>query len=91
MRLPVWPEPQPGQAIRPQMEAWTDCVRDFELGPSSSLRCYLFARGQPGATLDDLAASALAQAVGYALTGHVSPDAPWNSADVLLSLSPSSP
>ena len=87
----VWPEPQPGQSIRPEMEAWADCVRDYELGPTDTLRCYLFARGQPGATLDHLAASALAQAVGYALSGRVSPDAPWNSADVLLSLSPSSP
>jgi len=87
----VWPEPQPGQTIRPEREAWADCVRDFELGPSDTLRCYLFARGQPGHTLDRLASSALHQALNYALTGRVTTDQSWTSDDAFLSLSPSSP
>ncbi len=87
----VWPEPQPGQTIRPEMEAWADCVRDFELGPTDTLRCYLFARGEPGETLDRLASSALAQALRYALTGRVTPDPSWTPDDAFLSLSPSSP
>ena len=87
----VWPEPQPGQTISPEMEAWADCVRDFELGPTDALRCYLFARGEPGETLDRLASSALHQALRYALTGRVTPDPSWTPDDAFLSLSPSSP
>ncbi len=87
----VWPEPQPGQTIRPEMEAWADCVRDFELGPTDMLRCYLFARGEPGDTIDRLASSALHQALRYALTGRVTPDPSWTPDDAFLSLSPSSP
>ena len=87
----VWPEPQPGQTIKPEMEAWADCVRDFELGPTDALRCYLFARGEPGETLDRLASSALHQALRYALTGRVTPDPSWTPDDAFLSLSPSSP
>ena len=87
----VWPEPQPGQTIRPEMEAWADCVRDFELGPTDALRCYLFARGEPGETLDRLASSALHQALRYALTGRVTSDPSWTPDDACLSLSPSSP
>ena len=87
----VWPEPQPGQTIRPEMEAWADCVRDFELGPTDTLRCYLFARGGPGETLDRLASSALHQALRYALTGRVNSDPSWTPDDTFLSLSPSSP
>ena len=87
----VWPEPAPGQTIKPEMEAWADCVRDFELGPSGALRCYLFARGEPGETLDRLASSALHQALRYALTGRVTSDPSWTPDDAFLSLSPSSP
>ncbi len=87
----VWPEPAPGQTIKPEMEAWADCVRDFELGPSDALRCYLFARGKPGETLNRLATSALHQALRYALTGRVTPDPSWTPDDAFLSLSPSSP
>ena len=87
----VWPEPQPGQTIRPDKEAWADCVRDFELGPTDALRCYLFARGEPGETLDRLASSALHQALRYALTGRVTSDPSWTPDDAFLSLSPSSP
>ncbi len=87
----VWPEPQPGQTIKPEMEAWADCVRDFELGPSDALRCYLFARGEPGETLDRLASSALHQALRYALTGRMIPNPSWTPDDAFLSLSPSSP
>ncbi len=87
----VWPEPQPGQTIKPEMEAWADCVRDFELGPTDALRCYLFARGEPGETLDRLASSALHQALRYALMGRVNPDPSWTPDDAFLSLSPSSP
>ena len=87
----VWPEPQPGQTIKPEMEAWADCVRDFELGPSDALRCYLFARGEPSETLDRLASSALHQALRYALTGRVNPDPTWTPDDAFLLLSPSSP
>ena len=87
----VWPEPAPGQTIKPEMEAWADCVRDFELGPTDALRCYLFARGEPGDTLDRLAASALHQALRYALTGRVNPDPTWTPDDAFLLLSPSSP
>ena len=87
----VWPEPAPGKTIRPEMEAWADCVRDFELGPTDALRCYLFARGEPGETLDRLASSALHQALRYALTGRVTSDPSWTPDDAFLSLSPSSP
>ncbi len=87
----VWPEPAPGKTIRPEMEAWADCVRDFELGPTDTLHCYLFARGEPGETLDRLASSALHQALRYALTGRVTPDPSWTPDDAFLSLSPSSP
>ncbi len=87
----VWPEPEPGQTIKPEMEAWADCVRDFELGPTNQLRCYLSLRGEPGDTLDRLASAALHQALSYALTGRVTPDQTWTSADAFLSLSPFSP
>ncbi len=87
----VWPEPAPGRTIKPEMEAWADCVRDFELGLTDALRCYLFARGEQGDTLDRLAASALHQALRYALTGRVTPDPSWTPDDAFLSLSPSSP
>ncbi len=87
----VWPDPQPGQTIRPEMEVWADCVRDFELGPTDALRCYLFARGEPGETLDRLASTALHQALLYALTGRVTSDPSWTPDDAFLSLSPSSP
>ena len=87
----VWPEPEPGQTIKPEMEAWADCVRDFELGPTDQLRCYLFARGEPGHILDRLASAALHQALNYAFTGRVTTDQPWTSDDAFLSLSPSSP
>ncbi len=87
----VWPEPQPGQTIRPEMEAWADCVRDFELGPSDALSCYLFARGQSGEILDLLATSALHQALRYALMGRMTSDPSWTPDDAFLSLSPSSP
>ncbi len=86
----VWPEPAPGQTIKPEMEAWADCVRDFELRPTDALRCYLFARGEPGDTLDRLASTALHQALRYALTGRVTPDPSWTPDDAFLSLSPSS-
>ena len=87
----VWPEPEPGQTIKPEMEAWADCVRDFEIGPTDSLRCYLFARGEPGHVLDRLATSALRQALDYTLTGRAAPDPTWTPDDAFLSLSPSSP
>jgi hypothetical protein len=87
----VWPEPEPGQTIKPEMEAWADCVRDFELGKTDTLRCYLFTRGQPGDILDRLASAALHQALSYALTGRVTSDQSWTSDDAFLSLSPSSP
>ncbi len=87
----VWPEPQPGQTIKPEMEAWADCVRDFELGPTDALHCYLFASGKPGETLDRLASSALHQALRYALMGRVNSDPSWTPDDAFLSLSPSSP
>ncbi len=87
----VWPEPAPGQTIKPEMEAWADCVRDFELGPTDALRCYLFARGEPGEILDRLASSALHQALRYALTGRVNSDPSWTPDDAFLSLSPSLP
>jgi len=87
----VWPEPEPGHSIRPEVEAWADCVRDFEIGPTDTLRCYLFTRGKPGDILDHLASSALHQALSYALTGRVIIDQPWTSDDAFLSLSPSSP
>ncbi len=87
----VWPEPKPGQTIKPEMEAWADCVRDFELGPTDALNCYLFARGEPGEVLDRLASSALHQALRYALTGRVTSDPSWTPDDAFLSLSPSSP
>jgi len=87
----VWPEPQPGQTIKPEMEAWADCVRDFELGPTDALRCYLFARGESGDTLNRLASAALHQALSYALTGRVNSDQPWTPDDAFLSLSQSSP
>ena len=86
----VWPEPAPGQTIKPEMETWADCVRDFELGPTDAPRCYLFARGEPGETLDRLASSALHQALRYALTGRVTSDPSWTPDDAFLSLSPSS-
>ncbi len=87
----VWPEPAPGQTIKPEMEAWADCVRDFELGPSDALSCYLFARGQSGEILDLLATSALHQALRYALMGRMTSDPSWTPDDAFLSLSPSSP
>ncbi len=87
----IWPEPAPGQTVKPEMEAWADCVRDFELGPTDALRCYLFARGEQGEILNRLASSALHQALRYALTGRVTPDPSWTPDDAFLSLSPSSP
>ena len=87
----VWPKPAPGQTIRPEMEAWADCVRDFELSPSDALRCSLSAHGEPGEILNRLASSALHQALRYALTGRVTPDPSWTPDDAFLSLSPSAP
>ncbi len=87
----VWPEPAPGQTIKPEMEAWADCVRDFELGRIDTLRCYLFARGQTGDILNRLTSSALHQALRYALMGRVTSDSSWTPDDAFLSLSTSSP
>ncbi|MCO6451211.1 MAG: hypothetical protein J5I90_10540 [Caldilineales bacterium] len=95
----AWPEP--GNGVLPLAEAWSDCYRDLELGPARSLRCYLYARGEPGPTLDGLAILAWVQAMDLALSGHTQPfdpaaipfltatpqDSTWTYSDAFLSLS----
>lgn len=69
----VFPEATSGEAVQPTAEAWADCRRDLELGPSRRLSCYLYVRGEPGPTLDGLATLAWVQAMDYALAGRTQP------------------
>ena len=99
----VWPEPEPGQIVKPEMEAWADCRRDLELGPARTLHCYLYVEGEPGETLDGLAVLAWVQALDYVMAGYAQALDPatvplltatketeqWTYTDAYLSLSPS--
>jgi len=98
-----WPNPEPGQVVIPEMEAWADCRRDLELGPARTLHCYLYVEGEPGETLDGLAVLAWVQALDYVMAGYAQAPDPatiplltatkqaeqWTYTDAYLSLSPS--
>jgi len=67
----IYPEAVAGESVQPQAEAWAGCRRDQELGPARQLNCYLYVRGEPGDTLDGLAALAWIQALDETFSGRI--------------------